>query len=55
MAGKEKKRGRWKYKNLNISRTKVAFQMKQKTSFIFFEGISFGENQKKIKNSGHRL
>ena len=25
MADREKKRGRWKYKNLNISRTKRAF------------------------------
>ena len=43
MADMEKKRGRWKYKNPNISRTKRAFQMKQKTSFIVFEGLSFGE------------
>ena len=42
MADKEKK-GRWKYKNLNISRTKRAFQMKQKTFFTVFEGLSFGE------------
>ena len=25
MADREKKRGKWKYKNLNISRTKKAF------------------------------
>ena len=28
MADREKKRGRWKCKNLNISRTKKAFKMK---------------------------
>ena len=36
MADKEKKRGRPKYKNLNISRTERAFSMKQKNiSHIF--------------------
>ena len=34
MADREKKRGRRKYKNLNIPRTK---------SFSVFEGLSFGE------------
>ena len=33
MADREKKRGRWKYKNLNISRTKR----------VVFEGLLFGE------------
>ena len=28
MAAKQKERGRWKYKNLNISRKKKAFKMK---------------------------
>ena len=32
-----------KYKNLNISRTKRAFQIKQKPFFIVFEGLSFNE------------
>ena len=30
----------------NISRTKRAIQMKQKTLFIVFEGLSFGEKIK---------
>ena len=38
--------------NLNISRTKRAFQMKYTGFFIVFEGLSFGE---KIKNSGHKF
>ena len=46
--GKERK----KYKNLNILRTKRAFQMKQKAFFVVFEGLSFGE---KMKSSGHKL
>ena len=46
MADREKKRGRWKYKNLNILRTKRAFKMKQKTFSPVFEGVSFGEEQK---------
>ena len=41
MADREKKSGRWKYKNLNISRTKRAFKMKLKTAFIVFKGLSF--------------
>ena len=43
MADRGKKRGTWKYKNLNILRTKIAFSMKLKTFFIVFEGLSFGE------------
>ena len=44
------------YKNLNISRMKIAFYMKYKTFFIIFEGFHFIKNIKKInKNSGHRL
>ena len=43
MADREKRRGRQKYKYLNISRTKRDFYFKQKTSFIVFEGLSFGE------------
>ena len=39
MADREKKKGRWKYKKLNISRTERAF-------FIVFEGLSFGEKWK---------
>ena len=35
LADMEKKRWRWKYKDLNISRTKRAF--------IVFEGLSFGD------------
>ena len=38
-----KNRERRKYKNLNISRTKRAFQMKQKTFFIVIDGLSFAE------------
>ena len=43
MADREKQRGRQKYKNLNISRMKRAFEMKCKTFIIVFEGLSFGE------------
>ena len=43
MVNWEKKSGKWKYKNLIISRTKRAFYMKLKTSLIVFEGLSFGE------------
>ena len=45
MADREKEKERWKYKNLNISRTKRAFQMKQKF-FVVFEGLSLGEKVK---------
>ena len=51
MADREKKRGRWKYKKLNISRTKT-FSDAIKSIFIVFEGLSFDE---KIKNDGHKL
>ena len=37
---------------MNILRRKRAFHIKQKTFFIVFEGLSFGE---KIKNSGEKL
>ena len=41
MADREKKRkGRWKHKNVNISRTKRAFSMKQKAFFIIIKGLS---------------
>ena len=43
MVDREKKRGRWKYKNLNTLRTKKAFQMKWNISFIVFEGLSLGD------------
>ena len=46
MADREKKRGRCKYKNLNISRKKKAFFDETKVFFIVFEGLSFGEKQK---------
>ena len=46
MADKLKKRERRKYKKLNISRMKRAFQKKQKTFFIVFEGLSFSEKYK---------
>ena len=46
MADIEKKRGRQKYKNLNILRTKKAFWMKQKIFFIVFEGLPFSEKFK---------
>ena len=46
MADRKKKRGRWKYKNLNMLRTKRAFQMKQKMFLIVFEGLLFREKQK---------
>ena len=49
MADREKKRGRWKYKNLNISRMKRAFQMKFKTFFIVFEGYHLVKNKNFIK------
>ena len=42
MADREKKRGRQKYKNLNISITKNASWMKQKKIFIVFRRTSFG-------------
>ena len=44
MADRKEKRGRWKYKNLNVLRMKRAFKMKEETSFIDFEGFSFGES-----------
>ena len=43
MADREKKRRRWKYKKLNILKTKRAFQMRYETFFIVFEELSFGE------------
>ena len=43
MADRGTKRGKQKYKNSNISRTKRAFYMKQKTFFIVCEGLSFDE------------
>ena len=46
MGDREIKRARWKYKKLNISRTKRAFWMKKKIFFIVFEGLSFGWKQK---------
>ena len=51
MADREKKRGRSKYKNLNISRMK-RFLDEIKTTSIVFEELSFGEKNKnkKIKN-----
>ena len=52
MANREKKRGRWKYKNWNISGTKRALQMKSKTFFMVFGGLSFDG---KIKNCRHKL
>ena len=39
----EKKSGRQQYKNLNISRKKRGFLMKQKAFFIVFEELSLGE------------
>ena len=45
MADRDKKRGRWKYKILNILRTKRDFLMKQKTSFAVFERLSFGDKK----------
>ena len=44
MADREKKRGRWKYKNLNISRMK-RFLDEIKTTSIVFEELSFGEKK----------
>ena len=46
MADREKKRGGGKYENLNISRMKRAFQMKQKAFFIVFKGLSFSVKMK---------
>ena len=34
------------YKKLNISKTKRAFPIKQKTFFIISKGLSFGEKKK---------
>ena len=34
------------YKKLNISRTKRAFPIKQKTFFVISKGLSFGEKKK---------
>ena len=54
MDDREKKRGGWKYKSLNISRTNIAFSKKKKKKklfFIVFEVLSFGE---KIKNSRYK-
>ena len=56
MADREKKRRRQKYKNLNISRTKRAFQTKKKTFFTIFEGLLFGDKWKfDKKKSGQKL
>ena len=43
MVKRKKKRGRWKYKNLDISRMKRALLMREKMSFILFETLSCGE------------
>ena len=40
MANREKKRGGGKYKNLDISRTKIVFLMKEKAFCIVFKGLS---------------
>ena len=40
MADREKLRESRKYKNLNISRTKRAFKMKQKAFFVTLNGLS---------------
>ena len=41
MTDREKKSGRWKYKNLNIENQKSFLD--EKTSFIVFEGLLIGE------------
>ena len=40
MADREKLRESRKYKNMNISRTKRAFKMKQKAFFVTLNGLS---------------
>ena len=57
MTDRQKKRGRRKYKYLNILRTEKGFSDEiKKTFFIVFEKLSFGEKQKfDKKNSGHML
>ena len=46
MADRYKKRDGQEYKKLNISRIKIAFQMKKKAFFIVFGGLSFTEKIK---------
>ena len=52
MTKKGKKRGRVKYKNLIILRTKIYFLVKQKAFLIIFKKFYFDS---KYKNSGHKL
>ena len=40
MADREKKRGKWKYINLNNSRTKRAFSMKYKAFFMGYHLVN---------------
>ena len=54
MGYEEKKRGRWKYENLNIVRTKKAFWMKSK-AFVIFEASSLVKNKDLLNNSGQKL
>ena len=43
MADREKKRGRWKYKNLNISEKEKSFLDEIKNIFYSFEALSYGD------------
>ena len=47
MANRERKSGRQKYKNVNISRTKKNFLDEIKTFFIIISGLSLDEKCKK--------
>ena len=52
----DKKRRRWKYKNLNISRTKKSFLDETKNNFhISLEGYALMKNKKLLKNIRHKL
>ena len=47
MTDREKKRGKRKYKTLNIWKKKKSFLDEiKKTFFTVFEGLSFGQKQK---------
>ena len=52
MVNKGKKWRKGKYKNVNISRLKMAFSVKYKVFFINFKVLSL---DKIYKNKGHKL
>ena len=55
MADREKKRGRWKYKNFNILRTKKSFLNAIKTFSQFLKGYHLVKNKNLLKNSRQKL